>query len=212
MPRIVLLSRSLLPLFVVLMLLFPMACAQDDTAPASDDMAETDSTAETPGATVAADLPPRASEARPSPNASVGQTIGTNEVTITYGRPGVKGRQVFGGLEQYGNVWRAGANEATVIHFAEDVTIEGQPLAAGAYAFFAIPGESEWTLIFNSEPNQWGAFDHDPDKDALRVTVTSESGPMEEWLSYSFEEVSDTSATAVLAWDTVRVPFTIALQ
>ena len=212
MSRMPALSRLLLPFFAIMMLLLPMACAQDETAPATDDMAETDSVAETPdAASVAADLPPRVNEARPSPNASVAQTIGTTEVTITYGRPGVKGRQVFGGLEQYGNVWRAGANEATVIHFTDDVTIEGQPLAAGAYAFFAIPGETEWTLIFNEQAEQWGAFDHDPAQDALRVTVTPESGPQQEWLSYSFDDLTDTSATVVLAWDTVRVPFTIAV-
>ena len=152
------------------------------------------------------------SEARPSPNASVTQTLGTTIVTIAYSRPGVKGRQVFGGLEQYGAVWRAGANEATVFSVTDDVTINGEALPAGVYGFFAIPNETEWTLIFNKEPNQWGAFDYDQSQDALRVTATPEEGSQVEWFAYYFGELTDTSAKAFLHWDTVRVPFTISTE
>ncbi len=196
-------------LLILAMLAALPACTQQDAAPEQPAVAEGTPqpvAQETPTA-----LPPRANnETRPSPNASVSQTIGTTEVTITYGRPGVKGRQVFGGLEKYGNVWRTGANEATVIAFSNDVTVDGQPLPAGAYALFAIPTEGDWTLIFNKQAGQWGAFDHDSAQDALRVTVTPEPGPKQEWLAYYFEDLSDTSAKAVLHWDTVRVPFTVA--
>ncbi len=194
-------------LLILAMLLVLPACTQQEAAP------EQPAVAEGPPQPAAQEtaLPPRANdETRPSPNASVSQTIGTAVVTITYGRPGVKGRQVFGGLEPFGNVWRAGANEATVFAVSQDVTVDGQPLPAGAYALFAIPTEGDWTLIFNKQAGQWGAFDHDPAQDALRVTVTPEPGPKQEWLAYYFEDLSDTSAKAVLHWDTVRVPFTVA--
>ena len=203
------LHTRLLPALLILLLALA-ACAEGPEAPDGDDA----TVAEAPPAPTAMAglaVPPRANdEARPSPNARVGQTIGTTDVLITYGRPGDKGRQVFGELEPYGNVWRAGANEATVIAFSDDVLIEGQPLAAGSYALFAIPGETEWTLIFNRQAEQWGAFDHDEAQDALRVTVTPEEGAAQEWLAYTFDDLTDTSATAVLHWSTTRVPFTIS--
>ncbi len=161
----------------------------------------------------AQEIPPRANdEARPSPNAMVSQTVGTTVVTVSYGRPGVKGRTVFGELEAFGELWRAGANEATVFAFSDDVTINGEPLAAGAYAFFAVPGEEEWTLVFNEQAEQWGAYRYDDAQDALRVTVTATAAPHEEWLSYSFDELTDTSARCLLRWSDVAVPFTIAVQ
>lgn len=148
-------------------------------------------------------------EARPSPNAAVSQTIGTTIVTINYGRPSVKGRKVFGDLEPYGKVWRTGANEATTITFSDDVQVEGQTLKAGTYGFFTEPGEQEWTIIFNNVPAQWGAFDYDQSKDALRVNVSPEEGShMEQFMIY-FEDVTDNSANVILHWDTTRVPFTI---
>ena len=160
----------------------------------------------------AQEMPPRDnSEARPSPNASVSQTVGTTVVTINYGRPGVKGRDVFGGLVPYGEVWRAGANEATVMAFSDDVTVNGEPLAAGAYAFFVIPQEEgAWSLIFNSTAQQWGAFRRNPENDVLTVTAEPETAAAREWMMFHFEDVGSDEATAVLHWDTVRLPFTIA--
>lgn len=146
---------------------------------------------------------------RPSPNATIGQTIGVTDVTINYGRPAVNGRTVFGELEPYGAVWRTGANEATTITFSDDVQVEGQPLAAGTYGLFTIPGEAEWTVVFNERPDQWGAFEYDQAQDALRVTVRPEAGAPSERVTFSFDDVTDHSARAVVAWDAVRVPFTI---
>ena len=148
-------------------------------------------------------------ESRVSPNAAVSQTIGTTEVTITYGRPSVKDRNVFGGLEPYGEVWRSGANEATTITFSKNVEIEGKPLKAGTYGLFTVPGEKEWVVIFNNVPNQWGAFDYDSSEDALQVRVHPEKGPHMEQLMFYFEDVTENSGTAVLHWSTVKVPFTI---
>ncbi|MDZ7689613.1 MAG: DUF2911 domain-containing protein [Balneolaceae bacterium] len=148
-------------------------------------------------------------ESRVSPNAAVSQTIGTTDVTITYGRPSLKGRQVFGGLEPYGEVWRTGANEATTITFSNDVLIEGQKLEAGTYGLFTVPGKEDWTVIFNNVPNQWGAFDYDSSEDALRVQVQPEMAPTMEQLIFYFEDVSEGSGTAVMHWSNVKVPFTI---
>ena len=107
---------------------------------------------------------------RVSPKASLMQTVGLTDVTITYSRPGVKGRTIWGGLVPYDKVWRTGANEATKITFSNDVMINGQKLAAGTYSLHTIPAQSgDWTLAFNSVANQWGSFNYDQTKDALRA-------------------------------------------
>lgn len=148
-------------------------------------------------------------EVRKSPNASVSQTIGTTEVTITYGRPAVQGRDIFGGLVPFQQVWRTGANEATTISFSDDVLIEGEPLNAGTYGLFTIPGEDQWTIIFNNVATQWGAFDYNNEEDALRVEVEPEKGiPMEQMMFY-FSEISENSGTIILHWNETKVPFTV---
>jgi len=148
------------------------------------------------------------SETRKSPNGSVSQTIGTRVVSIEYSRPYVKGRQVFGGLQKYGEVWRAGANEATTILIPNDVSVEGEPLAAGVYSFFTIPGQEEWTLIFNSRAKIWGTR-HDPANDVLRVVVDSREAPHSEMLTYAFEAATNNSVAVVLTWGTTAVPFNL---
>ncbi len=156
------------------------------------------------------DMPARATdEARVSPNALLGQTIGTTNVFISYGRPSVRDRVVFGELVPYGEVWRTGANEATVIHVAGDVTVEGQRLPAGTYGLFTIPGEETWTVIFNGGSEQWGSFNYDESQDVLRVEVAPEAGAKTELMTFGFENVTETSADLVLSWDEVRVPVTI---
>jgi hypothetical protein len=197
---------------VIAILLVVTACTEQASDMAEEATADTQETPAPPSQPVSQALPPRASEARPSPNARVEQTVGTTVVTNNFGRPSVKGRQVFGGLEPNGAVWRAGANEATVFSVSGDVTVNGQTLPAGVYGFFAIPNEGAWTLIFNAVAEQWGAFDYEESQDVLRVTATPESGPHQESLDYYFEDLSPTSATAVLHWDTVRVPFVIAVE
>lgn len=144
-----------------------------------------------------------------SPAAMVKQTIGLNEVAVTYHRPGVKGRKIWGGLVPYGQVWRTGANEATNISFAEDVTIEGQALPAGTYALLTIPGEKEWAVIFNKNAKAWGSFGYKEDQDALRVKVTPVSATNEESLSFRFQNVTLESAKLVLAWEKLEIPFLV---
>src|SRR5207249_5845773 len=121
---------------------------------------------------------------RTSPRALVMQAVGGTEITIAYGRPMVKDRKIWGGLVPSGRVWRAGANEATTFRFNRDVRIDGHALTSGTYTFFAIPTETEWTLIFNRVPRQWGAFDYNPAFDSLRFTVKPAEMPSEEYLRY----------------------------
>ena len=148
--------------------------------------------------------------ARPSPNAKVSQTIGTTEIDMHYSRPGVRGRTIFGGLEAWGEPWRAGANEPTSITFGSDVLIEGQPLAAGEYALFIIPMETgDWTVIFGTMVG-WGT-QYSQDNDVLRVSVTPQQGASQEWLIYKFEELTDTSATLMMHWAETIVPVQISL-
>lgn len=141
---------------------------------------------------------------RPSPAATVSGDIGGATVTINYSSPSVKDRNVWGELVPYGEVWRAGANEATIVEFSKDVTVEGQPLAAGKYSFYALPGEEEWTVIFNKATGQWGT-EYDEKQDALRVKVTPVKSPaMNEHLAY---KVTDNGL--VLQWENLEVPVAI---
>ncbi|MBO2013063.1 DUF2911 domain-containing protein [Hymenobacter negativus] len=157
--------------------------------------------------TMPATMPAPAKDApKPSPAATATGKIGATDVTINYSSPGVKGRKIFGGLEQYGKVWRAGANEATTVEFSKAVTVEGKPLPAGKYGFFVIPAETgQWTVIFNKEPKQWGAFKYDEKQDALRVMVTPrKTAAVTERLAY---EVTPTGL--VLRWENVELPVAV---
>jgi hypothetical protein len=139
----------------------------------------------------------------------VTQSVGLTDVTITYSRPGVKGRVIWGGLVPYDQVWRTGANEATTIMFSQDVSINGKPLPAGTYSLHTIPGKTSWTIIFNKKADQWGSYEYDAAQDALRLQATPAAGPNQEWMEFSFPELSTDAATVVLAWEKVRVPFKI---
>jgi hypothetical protein len=143
---------------------------------------------------------------RPSPPAVASKKAGAVTITINYSQPSVKGRKIFGGLEPYGKVWRAGANENTTIEFDRDVKIDGKPLAAGKYGFFAIPNEKEWTLIFNKASDQWGAFSYDEKQDALRITAKPAKTPaLTEKLLYTI----DPNGTVTLAWENTQVSFQV---
>jgi hypothetical protein len=146
---------------------------------------------------------------RPSQKATVSQTVGLTDVTITYSRPGVKGRQIWGGLVPYDQVWRTGANEATQIVFSEDVTINGQPLPKGSYSLHTIPGKDMWTIIINKDDKQWGSYSYDKAKDALRVTAKPEKSEFREWLTFDVPEVSTDSAKIAIRWENLAVPFTV---
>jgi len=144
------------------------------------------------------------------PKASPAETatgkIGGANITINYGSPSVKGRQIWGGLEKYDKVWRAGANDATTFETDKDIKVEGKALPAGKYSFFLIPRESgTWTAIFNKEPKQWGAYKYEEAKDALRVDVKVKPlSTTQEKLVYNI-----TNKGFSLNWDKVSVPVAV---
>jgi hypothetical protein len=147
-----------------------------------------------------------------SPYAEVLQRIGTTDVKITYHRPSVKEREIWGALVPFDEEkpWRTGANNSTEISFSKDVVIEGQELPAGTYTFYALVGKEEWTLIFNKKTGTWGSGQYDKNEDALRVKVKTEEAPFPvEQLIYGFADVSMDKATAVLWWEKLMVKFEI---
>jgi len=149
-------------------------------------------------------------QARTSPNASVSQTIGTTVVELTYGRPSVNERQIFGSLVPLGQVWRTGANEATSITFSDNVLLEGNPVEAGTYSLYTEPGEDEWTIIINDNIN-WGTR-YDESADVLRFSVTPVKASFVEQMMIYFEDVTSSTANLVIHWDVVKVPIEIQVD
>ncbi|MCG8331797.1 MAG: DUF2911 domain-containing protein [Chitinophagales bacterium] len=148
-----------------------------------------------------------------SPKALTGQTIGLTDVYVSYHRPAVKERKVWGKLVPYGAVWRAGANDNTVIKFTEKVSIEGKELAAGKYGLHMIPGEQEWVIIFSKDHSAWGSYSYNEKNDALRVNVKPrKTEAFEEYLSYGFTGLESDQATCVLHWANLEVPFAISVD
>jgi hypothetical protein len=172
---------------------------------------------------------------QPSQKASVMQRIGVTDLTITYSRPGVKGRKIWGdptaaqattqgeatldnqnerpkdaAIVPWGHVWRTGANDATIFAVTDDVLINGQKLPAGTYSLHTIPNKDEWTVVFNGTANQWGSFNYDASKDTLRVKTKAQTLPeSKEWLEFSIEPVAPNSARVNIRWEKLTVPFTV---
>lgn len=149
---------------------------------------------------------------RVSPNATISQTIGVTTVEITYGRPSVREREIFGGLVPFGEIWRTGANEATTFTVSTSVHVEGKPLEAGSYGLFTVPGPDTWTVVFNEEASQWGAYNYDSSSDVLRVEVKPQTSDTREMMTFSFRTVTDTSGTLLLHWAQTRVPIKITVN
>src|SRR5215208_3315451 len=173
---------------------------------------------------------------RPSQKASVMQTVGVTDMTITYSRPGVKGRTIWGDppagaaagaatlddararakdavIVPYGHVWRTGANEATTFTTTDDVLVNGQPLKAGTYSLHTIPGPAEWTIIFNGDPGQWGSFTYDEKKDVLRVKAKPQTAAdSQEWLAFQIEPTGEAAARVNIRWEKLTVPFTVEVK
>src|SRR6266700_1397852 len=149
---------------------------------------------------------------RVSQHARSTQRIGITDITIDYHRPLVSGRKIFGGLQAYGKVWRAGANENTTFEVSDPVTIDGHPLTKGTYGLHMIPGESSWIIIFSKNSTSWGSFTYDQDEDALRVNVVPRTIQNQEALSYDFEDPKPDSVMATMRWETVAVPFKIEVD
>jgi hypothetical protein len=147
---------------------------------------------------------------RPSPPATASGKVSGATITVNYSSPAVKGRKIWGDLVPYDKVWRAGANEATIFETDKDIKVEGKTLAKGKYSLYAIPGEKEWTIIFNSATGQWGinrdgSTTEDTAKDVLRVPVKSKkSASFNERLIYKID-----SKGLVLLWENLEVPVSI---
>ena len=147
-----------------------------------------------------------------SPEATATQVVGVTEVAVTYHRPAVNGREVWGALVPYDRVWRAGANENTIVSFSTPVTVNGTKLAAGTYGLHMIPAAGEWTAIFSTESGAWGSFSYDQTEDAARVRVKPEPAPFTERLSYTFDEPTADSVVLALRWEKLRVPLEIEVD
>lgn len=161
---------------------------------------------------------------RASQRSSLAQTLGDTEISVIYNRPNAKGRTIWGcqtadvipkGGVDYpclvpnGQVWRTGANEATTFEISNDVTINNQKLPKGKYSLHTIPNNDEWTVIFNKKWDQWGSFSYDEKQDALRIKVKPVAGENMETMTIGIEDVSDKTAQVVIAWEKLRVPFTV---
>jgi len=149
---------------------------------------------------------------RQSQHAVVTQRIGITDITINYHRPLANGRQIWGKVVPYGQVWRAGANENTIIRFSDPVTIEGQALDKGTYGLHMIPGESQWTVIFSKDSTAWGSFTYKQQDDALRVNVKPQTADMRDALTYDFDDPKPDSTVVTMRWEKVLVPFKVELK
>ncbi|MEO6005442.1 MAG: DUF2911 domain-containing protein [Opitutus sp.] len=142
-----------------------------------------------------------------SPSATIKQRVGVTDFEIVYSRPGVKGRKIFGGLEAWGEVWRAGANSATSISFNTPVKFNGTSVPAGKYGLFALIGQDQWSVILNKVPNQWGAYEYNAKDDVIRIPAkpVKLQQPVETF-TIDLNDLRDESATLNLIWENTRVP------
>ena len=139
---------------------------------------------------------------QPSSSQTITQQFGLGTITLTYSRPNVKGRKIFGYVEPYDKVWRTGANSATVITFSDDVTVEGNKVPAGEYGLFSIPGENQWTIILSKKAKQWGAYTYNQADDYVRFTVKPVKLPRPvETFTLAFENMFPTNGELHLLWE-----------
>ncbi len=147
-----------------------------------------------------------------SPYAQVVQRIGLTDITITYHRPGVKDRKIWGGLVPYDQVWRAGANDNTTIAFTDPVNIAGKEVPAGSYGLHIIPTTGDWTVILSSVYYAWGSFSYDKGEDVLRFTVKPVPADLTERLIYYFDNPTGNAVDVVMQWEKVKVSFPVTIN
>jgi len=147
---------------------------------------------------------------QPSPTANVKQNFALSNIEISYSRPSVKGRKIFGDLVPYGKVWRTGANNATTITFGEEVTIGGKKVAAGKYGLLTIPGETAWTFIITKQLDVTSPAAYKQDQDVVRVTAKPETLPFSiETMMINIDNIKSNSCTIGLVWDNVFAGFDV---
>ncbi|MBP9119784.1 MAG: DUF2911 domain-containing protein [Ignavibacterium sp.] len=147
-----------------------------------------------------------------SQKASISQRIGLTDIEVIYHRPTVNNRVVWGGIVPYDQVWRAGANENTTISFSTDVMVENKKVTAGTYGLHMIPTKNTWTIILSKDNAAWGSFFYNEKNDAVRFTVTPATNDFQEWLSYSFDQLSAKATTLTLKWEKLSVPIKIEVD
>ena len=144
--------------------------------------------------------------------AVVKQRVGLTDIKITYHRPLVNGRKIWGGVVPLDEVWRAGANQNTTIEFSDPVSVEGQPLPKGIYGLHMIPTADKWTIIFSKMASAWGSYTYKEEEDALRVEVKPRPAEMEEALEFEFEDLKPDSTLVTMKWEKLAVPFKVAVS
>jgi hypothetical protein len=149
---------------------------------------------------------------RASQQATITQRVGITDISITYHSPAVRGRKVWGALVPFDQVWRAGANENTVISFTHPVSIEGHELAAGSYGLYMTPHEETVDIIFSSSTKNWGTVIPTPEETVMTVSVNQKTGPHQEWLSFDFLDRGGNEVTAALKWETWIIPFKVKVD
>lgn len=149
---------------------------------------------------------------RPSPNATVTQTVGVTDITIDYSSPGVKERKIWGELVPFDKVWRTGANEVTSITFSDPVKINGMKLAEGTYGIHTIPREKEWDIIFSGNTKVNDPSNFDEKKEVLRVKVKPDSNPFTERMVFTFSDMTDNSTIVNLSWENVKISFKVETE
>lgn len=149
-----------------------------------------------------------------SPLSTLKQRVGVTDIEVVYSRPSLRGRPALGGLlAPYGTIWRTGANNATRVTFSTAVKVQGGDLPAGTYELFSIPNKDEWTVIFQKPAKQWGSYAYKEANDVLRVkakpAVLAQSV---ESLTFTLDDLRDTSATLAIVWEKTRVPLKIEID
>ena len=149
-----------------------------------------------------------------SPAATIKQRVGLTDIEINYSRPSMRGRKIFGALVPYGEVWRTGANSATKVTLSTAVKFNGTAVPAGTYALFTIPGQAEWTVIFNQVSGQWGSYAYDAKNDVARFTAKpiALNNPVETFGISISELANDSAATLALSWENTRVPMKVEVD
>ena len=197
-------------LFVVSVALMLLAACQAHSGGVTEEVASA-AAAETPPPAAAAPQIIPLDEVQASQSGSVTQTIATTEITITYDRPVARGRELFGGIVAYGEIWNPGANDATKISLSQPVTVNGMSLPAGDYSIWAIPDPNEWTVIFSRAADVY----HEPypgeEHEALRLGVAPQQGGHMETLAFYFAAVEKKDAELRLHWGETIVPLQITV-
>jgi tetratricopeptide (TPR) repeat protein len=147
---------------------------------------------------------------QPSPTANIKQNFALSNIEISYSRPGVKGRKIFGDLVPFGKVWRTGANNATTITFGEEVMIGGKKVAAGKYGLLTIPDQNEWTIIISKQTDVTSPADYKQDQDVVRIKAKPATMPFSiETFMINIDDIKNSSCSIGMGWETTWVSFEI---